>query len=187
MNLASQPSVSCSPRVVCRPGSSWRVLAIVWNTISLSMVIFSFEYGARWWEHHLLPVTPISPLVGGRNHVSGGTIRLPPVLSLWQYHRHLGWHSLLVEPIVQYCNDNTIGLSFTHVCDPAELIFLDLELGHTNGKLFPRHISKPSWTTPTCITIVAITWGGSTTSLKDNLADYFSQDQILWKKVLTPP
>lgn len=45
---------------------------------------------------------------------------------------------------VQYCNTNTLGLSFTHVADPETLAFLDLELCHDNETIYAKNFIKPT-------------------------------------------
>lgn len=50
----------------------------------------------------------------------------------------------LIRQFVQYCNNNTYGLSFTFVTDPTSLVFLDLELGHNGDTICARNDVKPT-------------------------------------------
>lgn len=49
-----------------------------------------------------------------------------------------------IMTFVQYCNHNSLGLSFTHVADPDTLAFLDLELCHDNKTIYARNFTKPT-------------------------------------------
>lgn len=40
-----------------------------------------------------------------------------------------------MESIVQYCNNNPLGLSCTHVMHPDKLAFLDIELYHSEFQI----------------------------------------------------
>lgn len=50
----------------------------------------------------------------------------------------------LITSFVQYCNNNTNGLSFTFVTNPSTMAFLDLELGHDVHNIFAKNYSKPT-------------------------------------------
>lgn len=45
---------------------------------------------------------------------------------------------------VAHCNANNLGLSFTHVLDPNELVFLDLVLFHDQQAILTRNHTKPT-------------------------------------------
>lgn len=50
----------------------------------------------------------------------------------------------LVSLFVQHCNSNPYGLSFTHVVDPTNLAFLDLDLGHLDNMIIAKKHIKPT-------------------------------------------
>lgn len=50
----------------------------------------------------------------------------------------------LVEDLVAHCKNNMFGLSFTHVCDPTTLAFLDLELSHLDNAFIAKNDFKPT-------------------------------------------
>lgn len=49
-----------------------------------------------------------------------------------------------VDYFVAYCNTNDLGLSFTSVCDPNTLAFLDLELSHSDEHIHAKNYTKPT-------------------------------------------
>lgn len=49
-----------------------------------------------------------------------------------------------IESFVKHCNCNSLGLSFTHVIDPEKLIFLDLELFHSESEIHATNFVKPT-------------------------------------------
>lgn len=48
-----------------------------------------------------------------------------------------------VEQFVSHFNYNDLGLSFTFICSPESLAFLDLELCHTNSAIYAKNYIKP--------------------------------------------
>lgn len=57
---------------------------------------------------------------------------------------HIIWSGTVEEfkSFVSYCNDNSFGLTFTHVIDPLSFIFLDLELTHERGTIITKNFCK---------------------------------------------
>lgn len=49
-----------------------------------------------------------------------------------------------IVAFVQYCNRNTLDLSFTYVADPNTQAFLDLELCYDNGIIYAKKFMKPT-------------------------------------------
>ncbi|XP_018422194.1 PREDICTED: protocadherin gamma-B1-like [Nanorana parkeri] len=49
-----------------------------------------------------------------------------------------------IQDFVAHCNTNPSGLSFTHVTDQRSLVFLDLELTHSEGKIITKTHFKPT-------------------------------------------
>lgn len=50
----------------------------------------------------------------------------------------------LFESFDTYCNDNTLDLSFTHVLDSTDLVFLDLVLYHEGRSICTKNYCKPT-------------------------------------------
>lgn len=50
----------------------------------------------------------------------------------------------LFESFFTHCNDNNLGLGFTHVLDPTNLVFLDLVLYHEGGSICTKNYCKPT-------------------------------------------
>lgn len=50
----------------------------------------------------------------------------------------------LFYALVAYCNDNQLGLSFTHEIDQKELVFLDLVLSHDQNTIITTNHIKPT-------------------------------------------
>lgn len=50
----------------------------------------------------------------------------------------------LIDTFLHHCNDNTIGLSFTHVLTQESLAFLDLELCHDDRSIYANNFVKPT-------------------------------------------
>lgn len=50
----------------------------------------------------------------------------------------------MFSSFVAHCNTNELGLSFTHVLDPTELVFLDLVLSHDKQDIVTSNHTKPT-------------------------------------------
>lgn len=50
----------------------------------------------------------------------------------------------LIDSFVHHCNNNTLGLSFTHVSAQESLAFLDLELCHKDRSIYTKNFVKPT-------------------------------------------
>lgn len=85
-----------------------------------------------WETHHIWKNNPFSS-----NIVFFGRY-IDDIVIIWEGSMEL------IGEFVTYCNQNTYGLSFTHVADTTTLAFLDLELGFHDGTIIAKNFTKPT-------------------------------------------
>lgn len=92
--------------------------------------------------------TPISPWATGRRSTSGPTTPLPNIVFFVRYIDDMlliwGGGPYVFYFFVAHCNANSLGLFFTYVIDPGEIVFLDLVLSHEGDTIINKNHTKPT-------------------------------------------